>query len=110
MAPAEMKATMTLFYRGCMRGRTMYVVPFCMGPLDAPQPMFGVQLTDRPYLVASMRIMTRMEAEVLAALEEAGADFVPALHSVGAALSPEENAVAWPCNETKYISHFPETR
>jgi phosphoenolpyruvate carboxykinase (GTP) len=110
MAPAEMKATMTVFYRGCMRGRTMYVVPFCMGPLDAPQPMFGVEVTDSPYVVASMRIMTRMGADVLAALEESGADFVPALHSVGAPLEPGQADVPWPCNKTKYISHFPETR
>ncbi|WP_306204313.1 phosphoenolpyruvate carboxykinase (GTP) [Actinoplanes sp. RD1] len=105
MAPAEMKATMTELYRGSMRGRTMYVVPFCMGPLDAPDPMFGVELTDSAYVVASMRIMTRMGAPVLEAMG-ADADFVPALHSVGAPLS----TAAWPCNETKYISHFPETR
>ncbi|GIE79498.1 phosphoenolpyruvate carboxykinase [GTP] [Actinoplanes philippinensis] len=110
MDPAEMKQLMTGLYRGCMRGRTMYVVPFCMGPLDAAEPMFGVELTDSPYVVASMRIMTRMGAEVLAALDETGADFVPALHSIGAPLEPGQSDVAWPCNETKYISHFPETR
>jgi phosphoenolpyruvate carboxykinase (GTP) len=110
MDPAEMKQLMTGLYRGCMRGRTMYVVPFCMGPLDAAEPMFGVELTDSPYVVASMRIMTRMGAEVLSALEEAGADFVPALHSIGAPLLDGDEDVAWPCNETKYISHFPETR
>ncbi|HET6529298.1 MAG TPA: phosphoenolpyruvate carboxykinase (GTP) [Actinoplanes sp.] len=109
MAPAEMKATMTAFYRGSMRGRTMYVVPFCMGSLDAPNPMFGVELTDSPYVVASMRIMTRMGSAVLEAMGD-DAPFVPALHSVGKPLAKGEPDVAWPCNEVKYISHFPETR
>jgi phosphoenolpyruvate carboxykinase (GTP) len=121
MAPAEMKATMTELYSGCMAGRTMYVVPFCMGPLDAEptrvgkpmqppvNPMFGVELTDSAYVVASMRIMTRMGAAVLAAMGD-DAPFVPALHSVGKPLAPGETDVPWPCNETKYISHFPETR
>src|SRR5437762_13877383 len=112
MAPSEMKRTMTELYRGCMRGRTMYVVPFCMGPLTAEQPMFGVEITDSPYVVASMRIMTRMGTAPLAKMG-GDADFVPSLHSVGAPL-PEDagpgSDVAWPCNETKYISHFPETR
>jgi phosphoenolpyruvate carboxykinase (GTP) len=109
MAPAEMKATMTAFYRGCMRGRTMYVVPFCMGPLDAPNPMFGVELTDSPYVVASMRIMTRMGSAVLEAMGET-APYVPCLHSVGAPLDAGQPDAAWPCNPVKYISHFPETR
>lgn len=107
MAPAEMKQLMTELYRGCMKGRTMYVVPFCMGPLDAESPMFGVELTDSPYVVASMRIMTRVGSAVL---EKLTGDFVPALHSVGAPLSEGQQDTAWPCNETKYISHFPETR
>ncbi|GAA0816805.1 phosphoenolpyruvate carboxykinase (GTP) [Spirilliplanes yamanashiensis] len=107
--PAEMKLTMTELYRGCMTGRTMYVVPFCMGPVDARAPMFGVELTDSPYVVASMRIMTRMGASVLAAMGD-DAPFVRALHSVGAPLEPGAADVAWPCNDTKFISHFPETR
>lgn len=109
MAPAEMKRVMTELYDGSMRGRTMYVVPFCMGPLTAEQPMFGVELTDSPYVVASMRIMTRMGADVL---DRMGADatFVPCLHSVGAPLAPGQEDVAWPCSDVKYISHFPDTR
>jgi phosphoenolpyruvate carboxykinase (GTP) len=107
--PVEMKRTMTDLYRGCMRGRAMYVIPFCMGPLTAERPMFGVEITDSAYVAASMRIMTRMGSAVLDAMGE-DADFVPALHSVGAPLEPGKADVAWPCNETKYISHFPETR
>ncbi|MDP9395582.1 MAG: phosphoenolpyruvate carboxykinase (GTP) [Actinomycetota bacterium] len=109
MDPAEMKATMAELYRGCMRGRTMYVIPFCMGPLDAERPMFGVEITDSAYVVASMRIMTRMGSRVLERMGE-DADFVPCLHSVGKPLEPGEQDVAWPCSKTKYISHFPEER
>ena len=106
-----MKAVMTELYRGCMRGRTMYVIPFCMGPSTAEKPMLGVEITDSEYVVASMRIMTRMGAEVLPLFDgPAGDDFVPALHSIGAPLEPGQEDVAWPCNETKYIAHFPEER
>ncbi|GAA2549465.1 phosphoenolpyruvate carboxykinase (GTP) [Pseudonocardia hydrocarbonoxydans] len=108
--PAEMKSTMSDLYRGCMRGRTMYVIPFCMGPLDATPPMLGVEITDSEYVVASMRIMTRMGASVLPLFADRGDTFVKCLHSVGAPLEPGQADVAWPCNEQKYISHFPETR
>jgi phosphoenolpyruvate carboxykinase (GTP) len=111
VAPPEMKQVMTDLYRGCMRGRMMYVVPFCMGPLDAAQPSFGVELTDSPYVVVSMRIMTRMGRTALAAMTASGeADFVACLHSVGAPLQPGQADVPWPCNQVKYISHFPEER
>ncbi|MBP2321927.1 phosphoenolpyruvate carboxykinase (GTP) [Kibdelosporangium banguiense] len=109
MDPAEMKATMRELYKGCMRGRTMYVVPFCMGPLEADKPMLGVEVTDSEYVVVSMRVMTRMGSKALAKFGE-DADFVPCLHSVGAPLDDGQQDVAWPANETKYISHFPETR
>jgi len=108
MAPDEMRAIMTELYRGCMRGRTMYVVPFCMGPLDADDPKLGVEITDSEYVVVSMRTMTRMGK---AALDKMGDDgfFVKALHSVGAPLEPGQSDEPWPCSETKYITHFPET-
>jgi phosphoenolpyruvate carboxykinase (GTP) len=107
--PDEMKAEMREHYRGSMRGRTMYVIPFCMGPVEAENPMFGVEITDSAYVVASMRIMTRMGAKILEAMGD-DADFVPCLHSVGAPLEPGQQDVPWPCNETKYITQFPEER
>ena len=107
MAPDDMKAVMTELYRGSMRGRTMYVIPYCMGPLDAEAPLLGVELTDSPYVVASMHIMTRMGTRVLPLLG-ADADFVAGVHSVGAPLEPGQADVPWPCNPVKYISHFPE--
>ncbi|MDQ4118038.1 MAG: phosphoenolpyruvate carboxykinase (GTP) [Actinomycetota bacterium] len=110
VAPAEMKATMTDLYRGSMRGRTMYVVPFCMGPTDAEDPMLGVEITDSEYVVISMKIMTRMGSQVLPLLDSAGDRWVKALHSIGAPLEPGQADVPWPHNENKYISHFPETR
>ncbi|KKE98844.1 phosphoenolpyruvate carboxykinase (GTP) [Mycolicibacterium obuense] len=109
MDPTEMRELMTPLYRGSMRGRTMWVVPFCMGPIDAEDPKLGVEITDSEYVVVSMRTMTRMGA---AALEKMGDDgfFVKALHSIGAPLEPGQEDVPWPCNDTKYITHFPETR
>ncbi|GAB3559244.1 phosphoenolpyruvate carboxykinase (GTP) [Spelaeicoccus albus] len=109
-APDEMKATMTELYRDCMRGRTMFVIPFVMGHLDADQPMYGVEITDSPYVVLSMLIMARVNSDVLAKMSRTNADFVKCLHSVGAPLEPGEQDVVWPCNPTKYISHFPEDR
>ncbi|MDQ3307615.1 MAG: phosphoenolpyruvate carboxykinase (GTP) [Actinomycetota bacterium] len=110
MAPGEMKALMTDLYRGSMRGRTMYVIPFVMGHLEAEDPMFGVEITDSAYVVTSMRIMARMGTNVLRRMEELDADYVPCLHSVGAPLEPGQRDVAWPCSDTKYITQFPEER
>jgi len=108
MKPVALKEEMLEHFTGSMRGRTMYVVPFCMGPISDPDPKLGVQLTDSAYVVLSMRIMTRMGTQALEKIQ--GENFVHCLHSVGAPLEPGQEDAAWPCNDTKYISQFPETK
>ncbi|WP_104166998.1 phosphoenolpyruvate carboxykinase (GTP) [Arthrobacter sp. SX1312] len=110
MDPAEMKAKLTGLFTGAMRGRTMYVIPFVMGHLDAEDPKFGVEITDSAYVVTSMRIMATIGTPVLDRMTELDAAFVPALHSLGAPLAEGEADVPWPCNEDKWIVHFPEER
>ena len=107
--PTAMRETLRGLSQGAMHGRTLYVVPFSMGPLNSPMARFGVQITDSPYVVLSLHMMVRVQPEVLAGISE-GASWVKCLHTVGAPLQDGQGDTAWPCNETKYISHFPETK
>ena len=110
LAPADMKEKLNPFFKGCMKGRTLYVVPFCMGPLGSPISQFGIELTDSPYVVISMKIMTRMGNAVWPHINSRKGGFVRCVHSVGAPLANAAADVAWPCNKEKYIVHYPEER
>ena len=110
VAPAEMKETLNPLFEGAMRGRTMYVIPFVMGHAEADQPMFGIEVTDSAYVVLSMLVMARSGKYALDAIDAQDGKFVECVHSVGAPLEEGQEDVAWPCNTTKYITHFPEER